>query len=321
MFSAIWLVALGTFLSEQASIRIKKYDNLHPFQKAIIVSFFLSIVTAITAIGFNQIKYNLNIFHLLGVVYLIFWIIGFYYFAMKSIEVADRSTSAIFSVLALPLLLISDILLWYNVNKFQIIWVLFITLVLLLISYKGSLNLKWLKYILATTAVAFFNTVIFKYLISHWWSVPTVLFLQSFFAFILLSIYVSTKLGVEKIKEIIHKQYISIGLFRSTNTLLVSLAYMFWPASIIAALKRIFMMFRWVVFGHFVFHESNIGKKLSNVAILSIGIFIMNAPAFANNLAWFKQKENIATDILNPQKAKIIIKPDNLNNSDLIVGM
>ena len=328
MLIAILLMLSGTFLWEQAAIRIKEYKNLSVYQKAIFVTFFQIIISLSFWFFFNSLYFKITILSVIFALLLVLLAVSFYYFAMKTIEVADRSTASIFSVLVLPMLLISDIVLWYWINIYQIVWVLFITLVLLISSYSGTLNLKWFKYIIITTIVAFTSTVIFKYQISHYTSVYAQLLIQSFFSCLIVMWIVYKQFWFIGIKSLIKKDYALIGFLRWLNTMLTSLAYMFGPASIISAFKRVWAMFWWVVFGKIIFHETNVWKKIANVAVLSFGIFVMNFPTIVANIEWIK---NIQTSILKSDinwNTKLEVKyyvgfdkyPEQMKKSDIMVG-
>jgi len=327
MLIALTLMLFGTFLWEQAAIKIKKYKELDVFQKAILIPFFQALISITFWYLFGWLHFELNAVSFAIAIATILLTVWFYYYAMKTIETADRSTASIFSVLVLPMLLVSDIILWYDITMYQVVWVLFITLVLLYSSYSGTLNMKWFKYIIITTLIAFVSTMIFKYQISHYASVYSQLFIQSFFAMLIAIWIVYKKMWLAWLKWILKKDYIIIWAVRWTNTMLTSLAYMFGPASIISSFKRICAMFWWVIFGKLVFHETQIWKKMANVAVLSFWIFIMNFQTIAANINWVK---NIQTSILKSDiNGKVELKPvyyvppsklpEQLKKSDIMV--
>ncbi len=328
MLIAILLMLSWTFLWEQAAIRIKKYKEISVFQKAILIPSFQAIIALMFGYFFYALHFEVNIVSILIAIATILLTVWFYYFAMKTIEIADRSTASIFSVLVLPMLLISDIILWYGINIYQIVWVLFITLVLLISSYSGTLNMKWFKYIIATTLIAFVSTAIFKYQISYYASVYSQLFIQSFFSIFISAFIVYKQMWFAGIKAVFRKDYLIIGFVRWLNTMLTSLAYMFGPASIISAFKRVWAMFWGVIFWKLIFHETNIWKKFANVAVLSFGIFVMNFPTIVANVEWIK---NIQTSILKSDinwNTKLEVKyyvgfkeyPEQMKKSDIMVG-
>ena len=328
MIYAILLMLAWTFLWEQAAIRIKKYKEIQPYQKAMVITFFQTLISGLSIYFFAGFEFQINILNIILSLVLIAWVVGFYYFAIKTIEVADRSTSSIFSVLVLPMLLISDLVLWYEINMYQIVWVLFITFILLLSSYNGTLNLKWLKYILTTTGIAFLNTMVFKYTISHGSNVSTMLFIQSIFAMLIAIMVVYKQMWLNWIKAMMKKDYMIIWAIRGTNTMLTSLAYMFGPASIISSFKRMCAMFWWVVFWKLIFHEANLWRKMGNVALLSLWILVMNVPALAANVEWIKKVQTsvLWTDINGNTQVKVeyYVQPNQLETqlkkSDVMVG-
>ena len=59
--------------------------------------------------------------------------------------------------------------------------------------------------------------------------------------------------------------------------------FMFWPASVITALKRMLSMFWWVVMWKIYFHEERFFQKMTSVWIISFGVVIMNLPIIITN--------------------------------------
>ncbi len=277
MINLIILSWLWTFLSENASSRMKKiWEKLTFYQKWFILTLckiFFTIFLLLTVWTWTLTLNNLSF--LLIVLYSLLWIL-FTYFAMNAINKADRSTNSLFSVLVLPLLLISDILLWYNINIYHIIWVLFIVLILVLSTWKWPISTKWIKYIIWAQIVASIWITVYKYLITHFVSVETILLIDSL---IMMSIFVSItiyKLWILWIRESLYFKNIKFWIFSGLWQTIWLFAYMFWPASIVTAIKRILQMSWWVVFWRFVFNEVNFWKKIANLWVLSIWVLIMN---------------------------------------------
>ena len=234
-------------------------------------------------------------------------------------EVADRSLVAIFSVIILPALMIADYFMWYALDIFQIVWIFWIVFVLIYSSYSNTLNLKWLRYVLLSQLFWFISIVSFKILIMNYSFVYAQMALNALIVSLIYLFMLTKILWKQSIFEILKKDYLLVGAFYGVWSLLAWLAYLFWPATIVTAFKRVWAMFWWVVFGKLVFHEINFWKKLANVMILLFFIFWMNVSAFASNLSWVKKLSmiNLKTDINWKIETKIdyYVKPRKLSKN------
>lgn len=291
MINLLMLSALWTFFWESSSSKMKKiWEDLSFYQKWLIIEgvkiiFFIFLLYSI---GSWSLELNL-----LSTILIALYIISCFlsiYFAMNAINIADRSTNSLFSVLVLPMLLFADILLWYEITTYHIIGVIFIVLILFFSSYNWSISTKWIYYVLWTQITAAFGITIYKYLITHYVSVEAIILVVSIFMVITFSIITIYNLWIKWLTVCFKYNNLQIWFLTSIWQTLWLFAYLFWPASIVTAIRRIFQMFWWVVFGKLLFHEENFWKKIWNLAVLSIGILIMNFQSFTVNA-------NFLTDI------------------------
>ena len=302
MLTAFLLTLTWTFFWEQAAIKIKKINKLHQYQKWLLILFFEFIISATILIFFIKWTYfKISTLSILLEIILIILIIEFFYFVIKVIEESDRSTATIFSSLVIPLLLITDIILWYNITYYQILWVIFISTILLYNSFSWVINTKWIKYILITNLISLVSISIYKYLITNYTNAYTQLNIQSLFGSILLSLLIIKNYWLKWIKKLLNKNYLLIGLLRGSGTTITWIAYMFWPASIVTVFKRISTMFWWTIFWKIIFEENNFKQKLVSIAFISIWIIIINIPQY-NNI--FNNNSFIKTDIISKKLKK-----------------
>lgn len=295
IIQAIVLILVWTFFSEIWAVKMKKlWKQISPFQKWLILSFFQSITSLLLLFFTQNRSFEITILSILFTIFLIVWWYLFKIFAIKAIETADRSTNTIFSILTIPLLLIWDILIWYDISSYQIIGVIFITVIILTTSINWTMSLKWLKYILITNVIAFFNVTFLKYNITYFTSVETLVFIISWFTFWVFLVDILFREGRESIISCLNKDYMIFWLFAGINWILVNFAYLFGPASVINAIKKVSVMIWGVVFGKLIFKEINFVKKLWSVSVLAFWVFIMNFQAFAGNIKIFT---NINTKI------------------------
>ena len=319
MLQAFLLAFLWTLSTEQANILIKKYESLHTYQKIFLIILSEFFVGLLFGILFQDLHFSLSLASIILTIICSLSVFWFFYFYVKSVEIADRSLVAIFSVIILPALMIADYFMWYALDIFQIVWIFWIVFVLIYSSYSNTLNLKWLRYVLLSQLFWFISIVSFKILIMNYSSVYAQMALNALIVSLIYLFMLIKILWKQSIFEILKKDYLLVGAFYGVWSLLAWLAYLFWPATIVTAFKRVWAMFWWVVFGKLVFHEMNFWKKLANVMILLFFIFWMNASAFASNLSWVKKLSmiNLKTDINWKVETKIdyYVKPRKLSKN------
>ena len=319
MLEAFLLSFLWTLSTEQANVLIKKYEALHTYQKIFLIILSELIVGLMFWILFNDMHYDFNFYSVILTLINSLSVFWFFYFYVKSVEIADRSLVAIFSVIILPALIIADYFMGYKLDILQIFGILWIVAVLVYSSYSNTLNLKGLKYVLLSQFFWFLSIVSFKILIMHYSSVYAQMALNAFIVSIIYLILLLKKLGQDAVWFILKKDYLLVGAFYWVGSLLAGLAYLFWPATIVTAFKRVWAMFWWVVFGKLVFHEINFWKKLANVMILLFLIFWMNENTFASNLTWIKKLSlvNLKTDVNWKAEAKVeyYVPPKEINKN------
>ncbi|MDD2565356.1 MAG: hypothetical protein PHZ26_00635 [Candidatus Gracilibacteria bacterium] len=285
MFESLILNGIGTFFGEKSAIEIKKIGNeLKLIEKIHISNLFQIIISICILLITGNMRFNFDNTFLMIIIAMIIGSIGFNYFVMQAIEKADRSTNGLFSVLSIPLLLVSDLFLNYGITTYHIIGIIFIITTLVFISFRGSINLTGVKYTIATQIFAFINIMLFKIAITKYASVELLNILISSIMFIFsLSFILIKSNSINNIKKIYKVKYIKFGIFGGLGGAFNSMGYVFGPASIITALKRILSMFWGVVMGKIYFHEEKFYQKLSSVAIIGLGVVIMNLPVLISN--------------------------------------
>lgn len=287
MFEALILNWIGTLFNENSSIEIKKiWDELSIAEKVHIWNLFMVLVSIIIIIFTWNTKLIFNINLVFIIIITIIWNLCFSYFVQQAIVKADRSTNGLLSILAIPLLLVSDIFLKYDITTYHIIWIFFIITTLITISFRWTINLKWAKYTLITQIFAFINIMIYKIAITNYISTELMNIIISLCIFIITFIYIlSKKWSKNSFKKIYQKKYIKFWLLWWLGWVFNSMWYMFWPASVITALKRILSMFWGVVMWKIYFHEERFFQKMASVGVIAMWVVIMNFPIIVTNKA------------------------------------
>jgi len=319
MLESFLLMFLWTLSTEQANISIKKYKALHIYQKTFLIILSELVVGVIFWILFQDMHFKLSLNSVFLTILCSLSVFWFFYFYVKAVEIADRSLVAIFSVAILPALMVADYFMWYHLDLFQILWILWIISVLIYSSFSSALNLTWLKYVLLSQFFWFISIVSFKILITHYSSVYAQMSINALIVVVIYIFLLIKTLWKDAIFEVVKKDYLLVGAFYGIWSLLAGLAFLFWPATIVTAFKRVWAMFWWVIFGKIVFHEINFWKKLANVMILLFLIFWMNVSTFTNNLSWIKKVSliDLKTDVNWKPKAIVqyYVEPYRINKN------
>jgi drug/metabolite transporter (DMT)-like permease len=194
----------------------------------------------------------------------------------KAIHHADRSTFSVMSTMAIPLLLISDVILGYEVSWWQIVGVIVLTLTLGITIFRGDFSLKGIKYIISSNLISLGTIIAFKYSTTHYTSTEMMNLLNSGLMSILFFIIVSRAKGRKGIKEALQPKYFGFASLYGIGGVLCAAAYKYMIASMVIALKRFFSMMFGVITGKLYFHEENITRKLSIASLIGVGVFVMN---------------------------------------------
>ena len=281
MINILILSLLSTFFEEKSYSKMKQiWDSLTYYQKWFILS--LMIVILLLLIVFTVWKWNFDI-TLISIILTIIYLstsLLYYYFLTNAINKSDRSTMSLLSVLIIPMLLITDILLWYNVNMYHIIGVIFMLIIIIYSSWNGSINTKWIFWIIWLQLILTIWVTIYKYMITYYSSVEAISIIDAFITMVFFLWVIVIKLWFNWVKQCFEYNNIKIWINSSIWEIIALFSYLFWPASIVTAIRQIFRMFWWIVFGKYLFNEENFWKKIWNLAVLSIGVVIMNLQAF-----------------------------------------
>jgi drug/metabolite transporter (DMT)-like permease len=195
--------------------------------------------------------------------------------AIHAVCQADRSTFGFIRVLTIPLLLITDILLGYNISNPQIIGIALVILTLIFTFFNHGIKKQGALLTLAVSILAVGTISLYKYNITHYNSVEAEQFLMILILLIYYFIF-AKKIGRENPFKLIFKPlFFTQSASSSIGTILISFAYRFAPASIILATIRSTAVFWTIVSGRFYFQEKHIVVKLVTLVLLSAGIILI----------------------------------------------
>ncbi len=272
----IILIIIGTVLDEIASSAGKwnvnhKKEGLYTLgfiNYFWATTFFLVIILLRGQFIFNPA--SLPLFSLLIILE-----IAQTYSSLHAVTEADRSTFGFLMVGTIPLLLLVDIFLGYPLSFLAIVGISLIVLSLLLLFINHGLSKKGIGYVVFSTFNAFLTISIYKYLITNYNSVETQQFITTFILLISLFIMAIWKTNENPLRFVFKKQFILQSVSRGFATVLVSIAYLYAPTSIITGAKRGTSVLASVISGNKYFHEKHIIIKLISFIFVVLGLVLL----------------------------------------------
>jgi drug/metabolite transporter (DMT)-like permease len=308
MTSGIMILFFGCFFLEQSTVLKKKLGaeiDIHQ------LSLLMMLATTIFAFIIVFLGEDWNFTRTLTSFFLlIFQVLAgvlFQELTNQAIHHADRSTFSVMSAIAIPLLLISDIVLGYGVSWRQIAGVILLTAMLGIAIFRGDFSMKGVKYVIASNLVSIGTIIAFKYSTSYYTSTEMMNLLNSGLMSFLFFVIVSRTKGRKGIKDALKPKYFGFASIYGMGGVLAAMAYKYMIASMVIALKRFFSMMFGVITGKLYFHEENVLRKLSIASLIGIGVFVMNIePLVASYLGTSVNEEPIhaVAEILPPKEEK-----------------
>lgn len=280
----IWLLLwlIWTFFEEINNSITKNKSKKHHYLKLwVITTLFWSLIFIISAIYkyiFTNIELYFNPESIPLLTIRLFLEILQSYITIVAIKNCDRSTFSIIRILTIPLLVIADIILWYNFSYFSIIWISIILLSFILFNLNlKTIDFKWWYYALFTAVNAVLTISLFKYSITNYWnSIEIDQFIMLFWILCFFIIYNYKKNKSCAVKLITQEksfiiQWIAIWL----ASLTISYSYLYLNASEATAIKRAWEMFWAILAWTIFFNEENIITKLLFALCIIVWLIVM----------------------------------------------
>lgn len=198
-----------------------------------------------------------------------------YYFAMAAIAKADRSTHGFIRTLSMPLILIVDFFLGYQINFYQLSGIAIIIISLFLIFFRQGINKRGAGLSLITAVLAVLTISLYKYDITNFNSVAAEQAIVSSSLLIFLTFLAIFKAKDNPLKFFKKKIYCFQSFIRLITAIGLSYAYAFAPASVIVSAIRSSSTFWSVITGKFYFHEKHFLVKVMFLALLVAGIILL----------------------------------------------
>ena len=214
------IIFIGSLLVElKSSVFKKKSENTSVYLMMLIVSLFSLLIFSISLFIKWEVRFDKDSILLILIrtcfecFHIFLWV--------QVIKNCDRSTSSIIWILTLPLLLIVDLVLWYQISNYWILWILIICVSLVLFNIKWkTLNLKWLRYLLILAINAVITISLYKELITNY---DNSFELIQIFTYIWLIIFLSLLIFIKRKEE-----KLSLNILKDKILLLSIIWYNMW---------------------------------------------------------------------------------------------
>ncbi|MDD4900515.1 MAG: hypothetical protein PHS62_00160 [Patescibacteria group bacterium] len=275
MFGVL-IVFFSTFFDEISNSLVKvelKQKQISLYSLAVVNSFTVTLIFIAVNIFRREFIFSLASLPTISIRAILEVILT--YISLTAIAQAERSTYGFIRILTMPLLLLVDFFLNYQINNYQMagIGVIILSLILLF-SYQGVKKQgAWLS--LATAVLAVATISLYKYDITYYNSVAaeqTIIYL-ALLIFLLLMAFLKAKEN----PFIFFRQKIFCfqSLLNAIPSFLNSYAYVLAPASVILSAFRSSAVFWSVASGKVYFHEKHLLVKAVCLILLIGGIILL----------------------------------------------
>ena len=193
----------------------------------------------------------------------------------KAISMADLSTFSFLRLIAIPILLVIDIILGYPISPWQIFGMLIIFGVLVYLLGHKTLNPRGSRYIIGVALISPVDLSLYKYDITHYNSVAAeqILIGLSIMTFFIVVAWYN---GHERTWAYLFKRRPeSQSLLFGFGSVLNTYAYKYVAASIALTFSRATEIIMAILFGNVVFHERKVGHKLAALAIVVVALLLI----------------------------------------------
>ncbi len=194
---------------------------------------------------------------------------------LRAITTADRSTFSFLRIMTLPLLLVVDIGLGYDISILQMVGISTVVIALMFLAMNHGLSRKGKLLSLFSALLAVGTTSLYKYNVTHYNSVEAEQIIMHII--ILTALIVSAKVFSKEnvFTSITHKTLFFQSMAAGIATVLMSFAFLFAPSSILMTAKRSLEVLFSMVSGRNYFKEKHIAVKVGALSLVTLGIVLM----------------------------------------------
>ncbi len=191
---------------------------------------------------------------------------------IKAISLSDRSTFGFLHIWTIPLILIVDVVLGYDILALQGVGMILIVLSLVFLFINHGLQKKGIWYVLGSSLNAVFTISLYKYNIEHYNSVVAEMLIS--YAIAVLFFYFMARRYAEEdpLKVMLRPAPFIQSLSSGIGFGVIAFAYQFAPASVITSASRAGEVFWAMVAGQMHFHEKKFFVKIIALVLIIGGL-------------------------------------------------
>ncbi|MFA6429452.1 MAG: DMT family transporter [Patescibacteria group bacterium] len=272
----VFLLLFGT-LCEEVSLTIGKFAVRRRMEGVNTIGF----VNSFQAIPFLLVPFflyaserSLVVSHLGLVLFLTILNVAQSFLTVHALSRASRTTFGFVRTGTIPLVLLFDALLGYNVSFQRIAGILIITATMFLLYKNHGIERRGIWWAIFSAVNGAITTTIFKYLVSHGNGVAAVS-LISYASMAFVMFLVATRAKERPFfharKPLVLAQSAALGI----ASIVENYAFLFLQASVVMALKRSLSVVWSIVSGREYFHERHLWTKIAGCAGLLIGMALL----------------------------------------------
>lgn len=200
------------------------------------------------------------------------------YVTVLAITKADRTTFGFVRIITIPLLLLVDVLLGYDVTSLAIVGIFIVVTGLLTLSLNKGIKKAGIGWVLFSAINAVITISLFKYNITHFNSVVADQLISYAFMLTIFTLVDIIRDRENPFKFLAKPQFLFQSMTVGISGIIDSFAYNYGAASVITAAKRTASIFWSVVSGGLYFKEEKIVFKIIIFILLIIGISFLAVP-------------------------------------------
>lgn len=270
----IFLIAIGEVFS-QVGISIGKYQVSLKKESLYAMAFLHSFWAALLLILFTisgKGEFIFSIQSLPTLLVRVLFEIILVFVALKAVVDADRSTYSFLRVITLPLLLVVDVSLGYDISLMQITGVSLVVVALIFLFINHGLSKRGKMFSVFSALLAVATISLYKYNITHFNSVEAEQIITHVILLLVIVVaaWVHTKENVFALLK--NRTFFTQSLASGIGGVFLSFAYVYAPASVITTAKRSLEILTSMIFGKSYFHEKHFLIKLAALVLIILGI-------------------------------------------------
>lgn len=197
------------------------------------------------------------------------------YSSLHAIVKAERSTLGFLMILTIPLLLVVDFLLGYQLTVSAMLGIGLIVVGLIFLLINHGLDKKGVGYVLFSAFNAVATISLYKYLITHYNSVAGQQI--PMFLIVLVFLYIMARVVSKQdpFKYLLRREFLAQSVSRGLSGAFISFAYVYAPASVITSAKRGLAVLLSIVSGRAYFHEKHFVIKVVAFVLVLVGLVFL----------------------------------------------